>query len=678
MAEVRVSAPPGTTRHTVGCEQASRRAGRVFVSADRHQRLVAGLRQAGDWVGAAELAELLGVSTRSVRTYVAAVNGTSEPPVIETSHRGYRLNPAGRLDRAAQSGSSGTARPLSAAERLHKVVRDLVGAHEGLDVHALADTLQVSSSTIEGDLRRARSLLPQYRLALVRSRDVVRVEGAEVDKRRLIRHTLAQAVSPTTLLTLADVQAAYPSYDVPELERVVQDALGRHDLAINGYAVNTLVLHLVITLDRITEDRTVEDEDRSSDSTNAAPEPQVRASVRDLVAYARSAYGVEMDAAETATLVAVLASKATIRLGTADPAPLEAVVGEPYVALVRRVVALLEEQYLVEIHDERFVVGLALHVRNLEHRARSGRPVANPLAAQIKESHPLVHELAVLFARQVEAELGVPVSEDEIGFIALHIGGCLERQRGRMEQATVALVVPEYHQLHQDLAVRLADSLGERARLVATFHSAEQDWSQVDADLVVTPFELSGLHPARQVVVSPLLTEQDLEAVHQAVLVARRRTSWLRAVHQLRLLVDRQLFVRDPGWSARDEALAGLAGAMLRAGVVDDRFLPQVLEREAMSSTVFGDGLAVPHAMTMEARRSAIAVCVSDRPIDWNGVDVRLVLLVAFNADDRRMFRDVFDQIVVALSEPARVRKLVTASQDYESFIADLMDALDV
>lgn len=74
----------------------------------------------------------------------------------------------------------------------------------------------------------------------------------------------------------------------------------------------------------------------------------------------------------------------------------------------------------------------------------------------------------------------------------------------------------------------------------------------------------------------------------------------------------------------------------------------------------------------------AIAVCVSDRPIDWDGAGVRLVLLVAFNADDRRTFREVFDQIVVALSEPARVRKLVTAAQDYEAFIADLMDALDV
>jgi lichenan operon transcriptional antiterminator len=659
----------------VGCEQRIRW---VRVNADRQQRLVAGLRQAGGWVGAPELAELLGVSTRTVRTYVAAVNGATEPPVIETSHRGYRLRPAGRLNPEAPSTPAGPPRPLTAAERLHRVVRDLVAAHEGLDLHALSDLLEVSSSTIEGDLRRARSLLPQYRLELVRNRDVVRVEGSEVDKRRLIRHTLAQAVSPTTLLTLADVQNAYPSYDVPELERVVQDTLGRHDLAVNGYAVNTLVLHLVITLDRITEDRTVTDGESSAGGTSAAPEPQVREAVQDLVAYARSAYGVEVDAAETATLVAVLASKATIQLGTADAAPLEAAVGEPYVALVRRVVALLEQQYLVEIHDERFVVGLALHVRNLEHRVRSGRPVTNPLAAQIKESHPLVHELAVFFAQHVGAELDVPVSEDEIGFIALHIGGCLERQRGRMEQATVALLVPEYHQFHRDLADRLADSLGERARLIATFHTAEQDWSQVDADLVVTPFELSGLHPARQVVVSPLLTQQDLEAVHQAVLVARRRTSWLRAVHQLRLLVDRQLFMRDPGWIDRNEVLMGLADAMERAGIVDSRFLPQVLEREAMSPTVFGEGLAVPHAMTMEARRSAIAVCVSDRPIDWNGAGVRLVLLVAFNADDRRIFRDVFDQIVVALSEPARVRKLVTAAQDYEAFIADLMDALDV
>jgi lichenan operon transcriptional antiterminator len=645
------------------------------VRPDQHQRLLTRLREARGWVPAADLAAHLGVTTRSVRNYVTAVNRTPGPDLVETSHRGYRVRATVDAHHPGPTGTEPAAAPLRAPERLHRLLRDILSAPDEADVHALADALHVSSSTIEADLARARVLLPQYRLRLVREREQVRIEGAEADMRRLIRHTLTQATTQTRILPLAAVQEAYPSYDVAELKEVVTSTLARHDLEVNEYAVNTLVLHWVIALDRMTEDRTV----TVGAAGDRPTHPHLGGAVAELVDYVETQYGVEVDAREAENLLEVVASKSTYGLQEAMPSGrLAATSTAPYDALVRRVCAQLAEQYLVDIEDEMLVAGLSLHLRNLVQRATSGRLVANPLAAQIKRSHPLVHELAVFFARHVELALGLTVSEDELGFVALHIGGCLERQRARMDQPTVALLVPRYYQLHEDLGRTLSESLGDRARVVATYTSADEDWSRVDADLVVTPVEIPELHATRQVLVSPLLTRKDLEAVHEAVAAAHRRSSWLRAVHQLRHLLDRELFYAHARWRDRDTVLAELTAAMLRAGVVDESFLGQVLEREAMSPTSLTEGLAVPHSMTMDARRTAIAVCVSEEPVDWGGTDVRLVLLVAFNAEERRLFREVFDQVIVTVSEPARVRRLINAGSDYETFISALMDAMDV
>lgn len=640
---------------------------------DRHERLVARLRGAGTWVSAADLASDLGVTTRSVRNYVTALNEATGSGFVEASHRGYRLGTAARSAPTTLVPLSHPPKALRAPERLHQVLRELVSAGTAVDVHQLAESLKVSSSTIESDLGRARVLLPQYRLVLVRDRESLRIEGAEVDKRRLIRHTLTQATTQTRLLQLDAVQAAYPSYDVAELKRVVLQSLSRYSLEVNEYAINTLVLHLVIAIDRITEDRTV-----TTAPVHAAADDRINSAVRDLVRYAETQYGVEVDPRETAALVAVVASKSTLRLGdVVDSDAVMSAVGERYVVLVRTICRELSKHYLVDIEDEALVAGLGLHIRNLVVRASAGRPVSNPLAAQIKQAHPLVHELAIYFAQHVELALDVPVSEDEISFIALHIGGCLERQRERMDQTSVALVVPKYYRMHEDQSKALAMSLGDRARVVATYTSADQDWSRVDADLIITPIEIPHLHPARQVVVSPLLTQHDLDTIHGAVQAARRRSSWLRAVHQLRQLVDRELFFSGGPWRERDEVITHLVAAMQAQGVVGDAFLGQVLEREAMSPTSFSKGLAVPHAMTMDAHRSAIAAYISEEPIAWGGSEVRLVLLVAFNADERRLFREVFDQMIVTLSESSRVQRLATSGTDYETFIADLMDLMD-
>ena len=60
---------------------------------DKHERLLAYLSRADGWVTAAELADRLGVTTRSVRSYVTAVKALAHPlDVIESSTAGYRLD----------------------------------------------------------------------------------------------------------------------------------------------------------------------------------------------------------------------------------------------------------------------------------------------------------------------------------------------------------------------------------------------------------------------------------------------------------------------------------------------------------------------------------------------------------------------------------------------------------
>ena len=41
-------------------------------------------------------------------------------------------------------------------------------------------------------------------------------------------------------------------------------------------------------------------------------------------------------------------------------------------------------------------------------------------------------------------------------------------------------------------------------------------------------------------------------------------------------------------------------------GTVDETFYPQVIEREQLSSTAFGSGVAIPYSLTMNANRTGL------------------------------------------------------------------------
>jgi lichenan operon transcriptional antiterminator len=111
---------------------------------------------------------------------------------------------------------------------------------------------------------------------------------------------------------------------------------------------------------------------------------------------------------------------------------------------------------------------------------------------------------------------------------------------------------------------------------------------------------------------------------------------------------------------------------MIAEDVIDQAYVEGAIARERLSSTAFTEHLAVPHAMTMSARRTAIAIAIDETPIDWDGAHVNVVALIAFSEEGRAEFQEVFDQFVEAFSERENVQRLVRGAADYPGLLAEL------
>ena len=151
------------------------------MSSARQDRVIGVLVREGDWVTAAELADVVGVTPRSIRSYVTALNArVPGGVVVESGPLGYRAG--------ADAGSAlhAIADEDSPRGRVHRLARDLLAAPDGLDVHETADRYFVSPATLEGDLGRVRALLSGTELALDRTGPRVRLRGAEAAQRRLL------------------------------------------------------------------------------------------------------------------------------------------------------------------------------------------------------------------------------------------------------------------------------------------------------------------------------------------------------------------------------------------------------------------------------------------------------------------------------------------------------------
>ena len=625
--------------------------------ADKSPMLLAYLSRSEGWTPASEIAEHLGVSTRTVRSYVTAVKVAAAPlDVIHSSPDGYRLNRAAHAEFASRDRTA--ERAGTPRERMTFLVTRLTHAGVELDVHELADSLFVSESTIEADLRQVRALAREAGLELVRDGDHVRLEGPDAGHRRIVSRLFSEEQAHG----LVDLRRVQESFGIDDLSGFKTDVIGvleTQGYTINEFGLDRVLLHTAIAVER----------SRGSVLADHAAEPGDPVAV-DLDRLVAERFGTRLPSGELTALTTLLTTRAGTRIIPRDEAE--------HVEVLRRIVDHAQEEFLVDLDDDAFLTRLGAHVGNLVLRARAGVGNPNPLARTIKSSYPLTYELAVFIAAEIQNEFTISIGEDEIAYIALHIGSHLERRAAHGARLTCVLVSPGYHDIAELLERRILPALGDDVVIDRVLTRTDVDPAALHADLVIStvPWEV---RPANVVIVQPIPTDADLDAVRGAISRIRRQRRRRAIADELLLYFDDALFFRDDAFADRDsESVIRVLGERMRErGIIDDDYLDGVLHRERISSTAFTEWLAVPHALTMSAKRTAIGIALFENPIAWGEGTVQVVALVAFSAKDRAKFQTVFEQFVEVFSERSDVQRLIRASIDFPTYIDELVRLID-
>ncbi|MFB7893097.1 BglG family transcription antiterminator [Microbacterium sp. NPDC056044] len=641
----------------------------------RQDRVLSLLLRDGDWVTASALADALGVTPRSIRSYVTAANARVAPgAAVESGPQGYRAG----TDAAAAlraGGDAGTPR-----DRLHTLVRALLDAPDGIDVFETAEALHVSPATLDADLARVRGLLGGTELTLERSASRARLRGTEGAQRRLLSRLAHDEMDAGSFdlaalrRTLGEGSVGAQAFGPFKTELVAR--LGDLGWFVNEFGIADVVMHIAIAADRTSRDRPLD----AGAGAAAGRERPTQSQVAGIIAELSERHlGVQLGSADLQHLATLVLTRVVAPDGHEDAASGTAPSAlDPEVeAVVREVVTAAADEFLVDIAHDDFVARLALHVQNLLHRAREQAWSRNPLTRSLKSTYPMIFEVAVFIASRLQQRLGIPLPDDEIAYIAMHVGGRLERSRRADQLLTATIVCPGYYDLHELLRSSVDRSLGQAIEVVGVETRVDPDWSSIDTDLVLTTID-PPTAAERIVRIQPFLTDADVERVQAAAGRIRRSRRLARLRAELERYFEPSAFVRGLDETAGEEGVIRGLGALLEArGVIDAEYVARTIDRERLSSTAFTDALAVPHSLEMTAARTAIAIGIADPSIPWGDGRVQVVALVAFSETEREAFQTVFEQFVEVFSERDSVQRIVRRGTDFNAFLDELVAVID-
>lgn len=626
--------------------------------ATNEESLIKALEKAGNWIEASYLADMLGVTTRTIRNRIKKINNLSSSPIVESSYRGYRLAKSTKQPNKKNTSINDD------ESRTDQLLRLLISTDEPLVIYDLADKFCISDATIESDLRRVRDSIRLFDLKIIRHRDTVLLQGSEENKRRLIGCMLATE-SPVGFTTFTGEGIVRGGYDLPWLTGIVTQSLTSQGLHADDYGVNNIVMHLVVTIDRIEKGRTLPKENKRDHDLFDTPGFTAAQLICSRIS---SKFNISMNDEEIAYFALILSSNSSGKNYSFNSKnQLEDFINQSDIELAQAIVAKLEQVYHLEPFDYEFLTHIAIHLHGILQRVPNGVFAKNPLSNRIKETYPLVYDMAAFFATEISAQTGLSLNEDEVSFLAFHIGAYFDREKPESESVSCAFLYLDYHDLHRQSINRIQTEFGRNLSIDTVMPVTSCNPVELSNELIITPVEINSPHSGRTVIVNPILTNTDMDAIKKATdaILARRRGT--QAFGLIKRFLVKSLFHEELYAATKEELIRTIVKTCSSVGFCEENYAKEVLEREVLSPTAFSNRVAMPHSMSASTERSFLSVVINQKPMDWDGQKVNIIMLMGLSEHDRASFRILFDSLIQVLSEPANVTRLIK-SKNYEEF----------
>lgn len=622
------------------------------------------LETQNDWVTAAALANHFKVSTRTIRNYVSTINSGAD--IIASAPNGYKLMTKNNRKAAASLQSQDTP-----SKRMNMMLKELIVNTEGLDIFDLSEKIYVSVSTIENDIIITNNLIVPFHLKVKRRGDMLILVGEESDKRKLMSHILTQEASPQFLSTV-HVQEIFEGYDIAQLKQIVLSTLEKYNLLINEYTINSILLHLVITMDRIKNNKSIE---HNQQAKNLKSNLEMKAAI-EIANRIGTEYGIMFNEAERDYLMILLSSKTTLlNYQTLTPDNLTGFVDKHYIDLAQTLLEKVHESYFIDLSDDEFVVKFTLHIRNLVVRARNKQWSRNPLTSSFKDAYPLIHEISVFISNELQKLEHISIVEDEITFISFHIGSFFERKKELETKLLCAVVCPNYYGMQLNLVQKIDAKFKDVIEImqVASEIDSLNHTDKIDFIITTLPVKLLQIPT---IFVHPFITKEDFEQIQNLIVKLSERKSILNVKNYLEMFFNEDLFLKNIYLDSDEDYIRFMSQKLYEKHYVNEDYCESVLEREKMSSTAFNNNVAVPHAMTMDANRTGTCIIINEKPVKWGEEKVQIITMIAINKTERQLFSHIFESFINILSEWENIKEL-TKALDYQDFVNQISNLMD-
>lgn len=627
----------------------------------RQNQIIDILNSDNNWITGKELAKLLNVSDRTIRSDIDVINKFYDCLLIKSNKRlGYQIDEALLFKQDIETKEL---IPQNSHERCVYIIRELLFKSKEINLIALQDQVFVSGYSIDNDIKKIRKMISEYpSLKLIRSKNYISLRGNEADKRKLYKQLLTEETHGN-FLNLNSIADLWSNFDLLEIKDILEDVCELYNYQIREIDFPMIMIHAGVAIERIIN-RNYINSKTAKHHLNNNIEYQISYEF-----FHRVSKTIDIELVEDEVVLF-----AQLLIGSYQKDDEDENLDKLLNQIVDAVIKEVKDYFDINFSkDKDFKLGLKMHLQLLLERQQNNVTITNIYLQEIKRKYPLVFEMAIRAGEVIADICKINVKENELSFLALHLGAAYDRVNS-IKRYRAVIIIPHNQMLSNMCIDKLKLRFEERMVIVKRYGFYEETMiKQQEPDLIITTVPLKHNLNIPTVQITLFVNYEDESKVFQTLNLLDKQRYHEDFVVLVNELIRPDLFHVKKQMASSKEVIDFLCDELISKNLADERYKEDVFKRESVSATSFVNGFAVPHSIEITSKESCISIMILDKPVKWGDFEVKLVLLLAIRDTDSHLLKIFFDWLSSIVSDSNKFRQLLEV-KNYQEFIQHVIE----
>ncbi|GHV98072.1 transcriptional regulator [Lactobacillus nasalidis] len=626
------------------------------------------------YISANNLAERLGVTSRTIRSDIKEINDEIASYHISVQNRrghGFYFKYADRqemdnLRKDVLEGEKNSPSGMTYNERLNDLKHWLFRQSK-VNIDELLDDLLISDTTLNSYVNAIRHGLAKFGLKVERHNDYLQIAGSEEGKRDYILRNMINRRDAEYVVDVSDSEEEiFDNVDLQKLSQEINGFLDKNSYRLADINRKNFLIHMALSISRIKKGASLD----KVPSKNFVLGSTDKVVFENFLMQLESDFNVKFNAYEQQVLEYHFAMNYPRVLRNSSTSVRKELIEMSIEDFLERI----QEEFGIDLSgDDDLKRNLQNHLQLLLKVNRVNGKRKNPMLDLIFSTFPYSYEITAVAAPVLENDLHISLNQDELSFLTLHIGAAVERTNKTIIKRKAALVCSEGKAMASLLKSRLMHQFDTYLTITGIYSYDDYLNGKIaNNDFLISTVPITDSNvPIIQI---------DLANFHDDIKQLYEYLQSITNPYQVigELLDERYIYLIDNADMTRDKIINLMVDNLEKNQDVTQDFRSKVFKREEMYSTAVGGHMAIPHAIGFETQKSIVSFTRLSQPIEWDDHnEVNYIFLLSISRDDYLNVQKFFD-FLIGLQTNQQFRKIIDSAKnatEIKQAIVEMIDA---